>query len=389
MRIAIVHSYYNTSSPSGENITVDAQSSALRDRGHTVKLISKHTDIETATRGYPVRAALAASGISGPSPAALLRSFEPDIVHIHNLFPNWGTRWIAKWQGPIVATLHNYRSLCANSLLWRDGHDCTDCLDKGSQSAIRHKCYRDSALASAPLAFATRGSGRHSHLINGPQVLIALNSQAASAFRDYAKKSTVRVLPNFASKSSLPECTDPAGWLYVGRITKEKGLNQLLQNWPTEQPIEIIGTGPALGEIEQTIKRRNLSKVRIVGHKDPKYVIDALHKSKGLIIPSLWSEGIPTVALESLSAGTPLLVSQRCAAYAELTANHAGLTYEPANSTPSSISDLLSKITTQGRSMRVAAKSLYQDRYSENSWIESIEQIYRESIEIFDKESAT
>jgi len=51
-------------------------------------------------------------------PLKTIRRFRPDIVHIHNLFPNFGRRCVEDINVPVVHTVHNYRPLCANGLLF-------------------------------------------------------------------------------------------------------------------------------------------------------------------------------------------------------------------------------------------------------------------------------
>jgi len=152
MRIALVHSFYSSQQPSGENQVVVAQVDALREAGHEVLLVARYTDPAIQERGYSVRAALGVATGFGPDPTADLRDFSPDVVHIHNLFPNFGTRWVSRWEGPLVATLHNYRPLCANGLLYRDGHNCTLCPEGDRLASMRYGCYRDSRIATLPLA---------------------------------------------------------------------------------------------------------------------------------------------------------------------------------------------------------------------------------------------
>jgi hypothetical protein len=93
LRIAVVHSYYSSRQPSGENVVVDLQIDALHRAGHEVELIARRTgDLEPA-RTYPVAAALRVASGRGASPRDRIAAFEPDVVHVHNLFPNWGRRW--------------------------------------------------------------------------------------------------------------------------------------------------------------------------------------------------------------------------------------------------------------------------------------------------------
>ena len=79
-------------------------------------------------RTYPLEAAATVATGLGPSPIEQLRRFRPDVVHVHNLFPNFGKRWLRTWDGPMVATMHNYRPICPAATLFRDGRVCRDCL---------------------------------------------------------------------------------------------------------------------------------------------------------------------------------------------------------------------------------------------------------------------
>ncbi|WP_306902079.1 glycosyltransferase family 4 protein [Rhodococcoides fascians] len=381
MKIAIVHSFYASKSPSGENTTVRAQASALDARGHEVKLIAAHTDIESQSVLYPLRAALSASGLGGRSPEAALSEFNPDIVHVHNLFPNWGLQWVHNWHGPIVATMHNFRPVCANSLLWRDGHDCRLCLDDGAWSAVKHRCYRESAIATVPIAYSTRSRGSHNPLLRTTQTVFALNHNAAKIYNEVSDGPKIEVLPNFVRTSSIEYSDHRTGWLYVGRLTEEKGVGWLLQRWPPNYSLRIIGSGPEANNIRKIIETRQLKNVQLTGQKQPDDVLREISKTRGLIIPSLWSEGIPTVALEALSAGTPLLVSTDCSAHETLTEGSAGVTFTPSSADQSSVEHLLRIVSSRQTEMSHAARSLHGKKFSEESWVLAAEAHYLDAID--------
>src|SRR5688572_988933 len=132
MRIALVHSYYSSRVPSGENNVVDAQAQALRSAGHDVVVVAQSTNHRMRRRTYSLEAAVTVATGIGPSPLRALREFAPDVVHLHNLFPNFGRRWLREYDGPLVATMHNYRPLCPAATLFRDGGVCTECPDRRS-----------------------------------------------------------------------------------------------------------------------------------------------------------------------------------------------------------------------------------------------------------------
>ena len=91
MKVAIVHSFYSTrAAGGGENNAVVDEVEALRRRGHRVLLIDQSTDVRERARLYPFEAAITVATGVGRSPLKALKHFEPDVVHVHNLFPNYG-----------------------------------------------------------------------------------------------------------------------------------------------------------------------------------------------------------------------------------------------------------------------------------------------------------
>ncbi|WP_432676770.1 glycosyltransferase family 4 protein [Rhodococcus pyridinivorans] len=374
MLISVVHSFYSSDVPSGENAVVDSQIEALRNAGHDVELISKYTDSERDLRGYQARAALRAAGLSGPDPSDQLNRLNPDIVHVHNLFPNWSTRWVSKWSARLVATLHNYRPICSAGILWRDGHDCEDCLTHGSFSAIRHKCYRDSTVATLPLAYSSRGSGSHYPILRDANTLVVLNTRAEEIFRRLARGPKVELIPNFAAVGSSSADVVTENWVFVGRLTPEKGIPWLLRHWPRNKQLHIIGTGPLSSDVERAAAAEP-ERFRYLGQLDREHTQAKISSARGIVIPSLWSEGIPTVALEALQAGTPVIISERCSSAAQLTKQDAGKVFE-IDEDGASLVAALDKAEGLGRAMRAAAKCLYNSDFSEAAWLTRMESTY-------------
>ncbi|MBY6686563.1 glycosyltransferase family 4 protein [Rhodococcus sp. BP-149] len=377
MRIAVVHSFYRSDNPSGENTVVRLQVAALERAGHEVALITKDTDDYLDRRSYPAIAALTTATGVGPDPSAQLAAFAPDVVHVHNLFPNWGTRWVRKWRGPIIATLHNYRTVCSNGLLWRDGHDCHDCPTRGSWNSLRHRCYQDSLVATLPLAVATRGQGKHSALLEISSRILTLNADAYSFYSDLLGGERVRLLPNFTDARSSAPAAGKNGFVFVGRLTEEKGIRQLLRQWPSDRRLSIIGTGPEEESIRETY--RHHSNIQLLGRLDHQATIDHVSRAFALVIPSLWTEGLPTVALEALAVGTPLLLSNKISAAGLLTSGGAGVIFG-IDDGRDDLARALERLISGSENYQNAASRLHANSYSSSTWIESIELIYREAV---------
>lgn len=162
MRILLVHNYYGSTAPSGENRVFEAERALLERHGHEVATYVRHSD-EIRTGGIWARMWGKIKGacctIGNPFAAWALakkcRAFRPDIVHFHNTFPLISPLavWAASRYAPVVMTLHNYRTMCAAGVPMRNGKVCSRCLDKRRVwDAIGHRCYRGSLLATLPLA---------------------------------------------------------------------------------------------------------------------------------------------------------------------------------------------------------------------------------------------
>ena len=194
-RIAVVNSYYSSDRPSGENEQVKAQIAALRKSGNTVGVFAVSTDRTAAEPFYQIRAAArVASGVGRGVSRRDLYDFQPDLVHVHNLFPNFGRRWVHRLRVPLVATLQNYRPFCAEGLLHRDGRTCMDCFS-GPLPGLLNGCYRGHWYTTAPLTIAQL---RRDPVLEVARLLIVLSATQA----DYLCQAGVdgarlAVVPNF------------------------------------------------------------------------------------------------------------------------------------------------------------------------------------------------
>lgn len=299
MRIALVHSYYSSRLPSGENNVVDAQAAALREASHDVLVISQSTDQRLRRRSYPLEAALTVATGVGPSPVDALREFAPDVTHVHNLFPNFGRHWLRSFDGPLVATLHNYRPICPAATLFRDGAVCTECPGKGSAlPAVRHGCFHDSSLASVPSALATRFAA--DPLLQRADVLTTLSEGMSETFMAMGVPAQkMVVLDNFVDVAD----EGPGGdyWLYAGRVEREKGLHALIDQWPSDQRLLVAGHT----DLTDPLPRR--TGVEVLGRVPRERLLALMGRARGLVFPSIWLEGLALVCLEALSVGTPVL----------------------------------------------------------------------------------
>lgn len=373
MKIAIVHSFYSSSIPSGENTVVQMQVDALRNAGHTVELIGVHTDRLATGRFYKLRTGVNVAAGLGVDPLGWLERFAPDVVHIHNLFPNFGTHWLARCTFPVVATIHNFRPMCAAGTLFRDGRECTLCPSGGQQHAVVHACYKESRVATAPIAIRNVRGLRRDPLLSRADELIFLSDRSLATYKNFGlPELACSILPNFVHDSEHRRTQAGSSWLYAGRLTEEKGIIDLLRFWPREVQLTVLGDGPCMSEAKVVAG----PEVTLEGSVSHDVVLNSLKSAAGLVLPSRWAEGLPTVYLEALAAGVPVVARAGNSAADDIALYGHGVVYTHPEDLPAALD------TAQGLRERLAAAAYaqYQRKYTVGAWQEGILKIYDAAI---------
>jgi glycosyltransferase involved in cell wall biosynthesis len=379
LRVAVVHSFYRSHSPSGENQAVLAQTDALARAGHRTHLLAAHTDELSRAPLYPLRTAATVATGRGRSPLAELRRLRPDVVHVHNLFPNFGRSWLRRWHGCVVATVHNYRPLCAAGTLYRDGSACTRCPDGDRWAGLRHGCYRDSRVATAPLAWAGRRGVAADPLLQRAQSVVVLSETSRQVYlRAGIAPERLALVPNFTSAPaarpgfavSATATADPAksAWVVAGRLSAEKGVLELLRGWPTGQPLDVVGDGPLLEECRSIAP----PSVRFLGALDHPELRRRLPSWRGLVFPSRCLEGAPMIYPEALAAGLPVLAFAGSSVADCVHEHSTGAVVEWSEP----LEEALIRATERFPAQRAHCRSVFARYYTEEAWAARIAQIY-------------
>ena len=312
-RVAIVHSFYSSAQPSGENAVVEAELELLGDTGVEAHLFAARTDQLERDRMYHFRSAVRVATGRGRSPLAALADFGPDIVHVHNLFPNFGRSWVRRLEVPFVVTLHNFRFVCAAATLFREGRLCTDCPDGDRWSGVRHRCYRGSAAATLPIAIAQRGGPETDPVLARAARILCLSPRqrrllAAAGFEDDRLVDWVNFLPDALDPQrtgALRRGDARHGCLCVSRLTPDKGVLELVEAWTGDTLLTVAGDGPLAADVRRAAAGRT---VDVRGPLPRSEVVDLMTRSAALVIPGGWPEVAPLTYVEALASGLPVVV---------------------------------------------------------------------------------
>ena len=377
MRVAFVHSFYANSSPSGENAVVNAQARAFADAGHDVLLVSRSTDAaKTKLLRFYLSTMTSVSSGFGANPLGELRSFAPDVVHIHNLFPNYGTTWLKHWHGKKVVTLHNYRSVCANGLLFRDGATCFDCVYGSRVSSVLHGCYRESRVLTLPVAI---GLGRRSQQIFANVSTAVLPSRVAAEMADIYLPTTLPriVIPNFVDPTPHnhvhppnPSGSPKRGWIAAGRLSAEKGFHSLVKIWPLSKKLTIVGDGPQRDLLQRQAEGKNID---FLGRLDNEKLRELLPGFDGLVFPSECLEVAPTIISEALESGLPVCSNAKTSYTDTLIQWGVGLPYSDSTS----LSEALYTLETERVWFSKKSLETFEQHFTKARWVEKHERLYQ------------
>lgn len=313
MKVLQVHNLYAL--PGGEDTIADAEADLLERAGHEVQRVR----VRNPARGPAAMRALAASPWNLAEERAMrarVHRWRPDIAHVHNTWFSLTPAIFHALSGegvPIVMTLQNYRLLCANAQLFRDGHLCTECVGTHPWRGVLHSCYRGSALASVPAAL-TIAVGRRRGTWDLVDRFIAPSEFVKSVFvgAGTAPERIVvkpNVVPDPGPRSRPP--SESATILYAGRLSPEKGIGLLLDAWDQAgsetagMELAVVGAGPLREELES----RASPRVRCLGWVESAELRERMLDARALVFPSQWPENFGRVIVEALAAGTPVLAS--------------------------------------------------------------------------------
>jgi len=387
MRILLVHNYYQQ--PGGEDLVYADEARLLAAHGHDVIRYEVHNDSVGQVNKLLLASRTVWSQKTYRRMQDVIRHERPDLVHFHNTLPlvSPSAYHSAAHSGvPVVQTVHNYRLVCPNGLLFRDGAPCEDCVGRRfGWPGILHACYRNSRAASATVA--TMNAVHHvlgtwtRHIT----LYIALTNFAKERLlQGGIPPERVVVKPNFVDPDPGIGAGDGGYALFVGRLTLEKGIRTLLAAWKmpgTLPPLRIVGDGPLAGEVAEAASGSS-GTIEWLGTKTTPEVHTLMAGAMCLVCPSEWYETFGRVVIEAFAAGTPVIGSSLGAIAELVRSGETGLLFEPGSPEKLAVAVRDLAQDTEGlERMRRACRQEFVDRFTADRNYTALVQTYRLAIE--------
>lgn len=379
MKILVAHNAYHYRG--GEDTLVDAEMAMLRRHGHDVFLYRR--DNAEFAQIRPIHAALDTlwSRRTVREIHRLSKHFRPDIIHAHNTFPLISPSLYdaARYLHiPVVQTLHNFRLICPQAMLIRQGRLCTDCVGNWPWRAVLHRCYRGSLAQTAVTASMLSLHRLRGSWDQGVSRYIVLNQSCRDLFiAGGLPPDRLRIKPNFVDASGVPDWTTRAGGVFIGRLSSEKGLStliQALQSLPG-MSIDVYGKGPMQSVVEHA------PGLRYCGFLSSAALRERMRQSAYLVMPSTGMESFGLAAIEAFACGVPVIASRQGGLGELVTHDKNGLLFTPGD--PQALAAAIAHAEAHPDKMKRMGMDAYQtwlDHYTPERNYELLMRIYDEAL---------
>lgn len=248
-----------------------------------------------------------------------LRTFRPDVVHLHIYYGQLTSSILAplrKAGVAVVQTLHEYKTVCPTHGLFAHGKFCDACKGKHYWRAVAKRCNRGSVARSAYSATESYVSEWLGSKDVVDRFITISEFQESQLVRLGLDASKIDRVPHFAMPRPEDEApSDDEGFvLYVGRLSPEKGASCLIEAvarlGEAAPALHVVGTGPQEAELHQRVEDLGLNeKVIWKGFLDGDQLAREYRSCTALANPSMANETFGLTALEAMSFGKPVIVS--------------------------------------------------------------------------------
>ncbi|MBZ5686415.1 MAG: glycosyltransferase family 4 protein [Acidobacteriia bacterium] len=236
----------------------------------------------------------------------------PDIIHAHNWIVHSFTPLKAWSRAKLVMTLHDYSLVCVQKRLMHYGVRCSG---PGFMKCL--SCATDfygigKGVPSTLANFIWGEIGRRT-----VDMFLPVSRSVAEQTQLAKRRVPYRIIPNF-----IPDNAEPPGdnansllaqlpkndfLLFVGDVVPDKGADTLLEahaQLNNQIPLVLIGQ-PAAGFVE-----RFPPNVWHMGRWPHDAIMGAWSRCTIALIPSICPDACPTVAMEAMSMGRPIIASR-------------------------------------------------------------------------------
>jgi len=306
----------------------------------------------------------------------ILKEFKPDIVHLHNIYYQVSPSVLKCLKNtPTIMSINSYELICPMFVFpdvnvmckYKFGKQCLKCIRsfKGYYyEKVKQKIYKI--------------------FLNNVDVFIAPSKNTKKNFKkqDFINSEIINIY-NGTKLLKYYEIKNTKKILYVGRLSREKGVEYLLNAMPLiliKQPkgrCDIVGDGPERERLERLVKNLKLSKnVKFYGKIAYKKVEEYYRRSTVVVIPSICPEAFSLVGVEAMSVGRAVIGTNIGAIPEWLEDGRTGFLVEPKNS--KDIANKIIKLFENQKLPKMMGERAHirVEKFSIEEYVKNLERLY-------------
>lgn len=289
----------------------------LRKRGHEVKVLSSDMQGAGKFNDFDLRL-ISSTSIFAPlqylfyfhayrTMRKVCKEFQPDVIHFHTVGYFSPSIFFAVGRIPSVMTVHGPEHFTLKLLPW--------CIPVQEYGRIPFDLRNLSVTGTLHYAYL-RYLKRPIYLLalRRVKVFIAPSKYLAKAICDDVPTAKIIQIYNGISLPPPQPLPSNCRVLYVGRLEEVKGVEYLIRAFADvvrvvpNATLRIVGDGTARAELVRMVSALQLSdRIEFVGWVRTEIVKQEYTDALILVTPSIWPENLPTVCIEALAAGRPVV----------------------------------------------------------------------------------
>jgi len=266
----------------------------------------------------------------------LIKIEKPQIAHIHNIFSGVTFSIIStliKNHIPIVITIHDFRLLCPVFIFYnKQSQICEKCNGGKYYNCLINNCSPFGIVRSALVMFESYFRQWFIPFEKRIDRFIFVSDFTMNKF--FEKYSSLKnkssQLYNFTFNFNFEENkTEKKYFLFVGRLSREKGLLTLIRAFKELPDLKllIVGEGP----LKKDILLEAPPNVELLGFKEGEELRLLIKNAYFVLVTSECYENNPMVIVESFAMGTPVIGSNIGGIPEIIHDGSVGFLFEPGN----------------------------------------------------------
>lgn len=318
----------------------------------------------------------------------IVKDTKPQIAHLHifqhQLSPSI-IHGLKKYNVKVVNTVHDLKVICPNYKMLNKNGNCEECKGGKYYRCLSNSCVKGSKVNSAVSvveAYVNKFIKSYSYV----DKFICPSKFYRDKFIEFGiPKEKVIYIPNFIDLNDFKPNYEHKGYfVYVGRLSEEKGVKTLIEAMKSikEIKLRIVGTGPLEEELKQLKESLNLDNVEFLGFKTGDELKMIVSNAMFAVVPSEWYENCPMTVIESMAYGKAVLGSDSGGIPELIRNNETGLIFKTGDK-----EDLVNKINCLVKNpektikMGINGRKVAENEYNKDIHFERIKKVYDELLE--------